>query len=493
MPGQRPGTGPNPDRTGPGGIRHDVQRPSLGGRPGLDRRPGFNGRPEGPGRPGPDGVNRPGRGGWSGGGPGGRPGQNWNGQGWRGQGWNGRQGHFNRWSAFNRGWINGYWTGFNNGLWTGFGLGSFGFGGFGWGWPGFGLGGFGWGYGGFGHGLGFGGLGWGLPAWYFGSSCYNWGYWPYYNPYFQQQTVLVDVPVGVATEAVPFDYSVPINTEVAPQASASDEAEALFDQARALFKQQGYEPALQITDQALQKLPNDAALHEFRSLVLFALGRYNEAATGLYAVLAVGPGWNWATLIGLYPSVDVYTQQLRLLEDYLHRHRDSASAAFVLAYHYMTAGTPSHLKAAVKMLRTVVQLQPRDTIAPQLLAQLEKATGEAAPAPAAAAPPAVAPPAAEAPARTFPIEGSWTAKPNDETTITLKIEPGGRFTWVVSEKGQDRTIEGDSTHGNNLLTLSSSAGGVMVGKVTWTDETRFTFRLSAGPADDPGLSFTRSP
>jgi hypothetical protein len=33
-------------------------------------------------------------------------------------------------------------------------------------------------------------------------------------------------------------------------------------------------------------------------------------------VLSVGPGWDWTTLIGLYPSIDVYTTQLRALEDF---------------------------------------------------------------------------------------------------------------------------------------------------------------------------------
>ncbi len=43
-------------------------------------------------------------------------------------------------------------------------------------------------------------------------------------------------------------------------------------------------------------MPNDAALHEFRALVLFALQRYDDAAAALYAVLTAGPGWDWATL-----------------------------------------------------------------------------------------------------------------------------------------------------------------------------------------------------
>ena len=38
---------------------------------------------------------------------------------------------------------------------------------------------------------------------------------------------------------------------------------------------------------------------------------YKEAAATLYAVLSVGPGWDWTTMIDLYPSEQVYESQLR--------------------------------------------------------------------------------------------------------------------------------------------------------------------------------------
>ena len=42
--------------------------------------------------------------------------------------------------------------------------------------------------------------------------------------------------------------------------------------------------------------------------------RYDEAAAVAYTVLTAGPGWNWTTLVGLYPDVDTYTNQLRAVE-----------------------------------------------------------------------------------------------------------------------------------------------------------------------------------
>ena len=44
--------------------------------------------------------------------------------------------------------------------------------------------------------------------------------------------------------------------------------------------------------------------------LLFALQKYPESAAAIYAVLSAGPGWDWTTMSGLYPNVNVYTQQL---------------------------------------------------------------------------------------------------------------------------------------------------------------------------------------
>jgi tetratricopeptide (TPR) repeat protein len=133
------------------------------------------------------------------------------------------------------------------------------------------------------------------------------------------------------------------------------------------FKQGDYTRALQLVDSALVTMPLDSVLHEFRALILFAQGNYNEAASILHPVLLAGPGWNWSTLLGLYPDVQVYTAQLRALERYRNEHKDSASARFLLAYQYLTCG---HDEAAVKELRKVVALQPNDQLSGKLLQQL---------------------------------------------------------------------------------------------------------------------------
>ena len=156
-----------------------------------------------------------------------------------------------------------------------------------------------------------------------------------------------------------------------------------FDSARESFKSGDYAKALELTDQAISQLPNDAALHEFRGVVLFALHRYEDAAAPLYAVLAVGPGWDWKTLVGLYSDVSVYTDQLRVLERYCSVNPRSASARFVLAYLYLTQGNTD---AAVQQLKRVVALQPKDTISARLIERLAPAGSGPANQPPAAAP-----------------------------------------------------------------------------------------------------------
>ena len=128
-----------------------------------------------------------------------------------------------------------------------------------------------------------------------------------------------------------------------------------------------YKTALAQVDQAIAQVPNDTVLHEFRGLVLFALGRYKEAAAADYAVLSAGPGWDWTTLSALYPNVDVYTAQLRALEQYAKSHPAASEAKFLLAENYLTCG---YTDAAAAQLKEVVQLDPKDQLSAQLLSSI---------------------------------------------------------------------------------------------------------------------------
>jgi hypothetical protein len=169
------------------------------------------------------------------------------------------------------------------------------------------------------------------------------------------------------------------SNEAPPAPSREDptvnDANKQFDAARTAFKEGDYAKAQESVEKAIALLPSDATLHEFRGLTLFAQKQYKEAAAGLYAVLAAGPGWNWETMSKLYPNADTYTKQLRALEAYTGEHPKDASAHFLQAYHYLVLGSKD---AAVQQLKEVVQLQPDDKLSTALVKALT--AGDSAPA-----------------------------------------------------------------------------------------------------------------
>ena len=222
-----------------------------------------------------------------------------------------------------------------------------------------------------------------------------WGYLPYSNPYCGEPVVV---------EGATIDYSQPLALAApaggdADSQSTSDQATELVDAAHDAFYQGDYAGALKQCDQAIALQPNDALLHEFRGLALFALHRYDEAAGAVYAVLSAGPGWDWTTLTSFYPEVNVYTEQLRGLEEYTSANPNSAALRFLLAYHYMICG---HDDAAADQLEAAVQLDPKDRLSAQFLDDAE--AGDAKATTAAAQPAAPAKPMDAA-----ALVGDWKA------------------------------------------------------------------------------------
>ncbi|MGO9114795.1 MAG: tetratricopeptide repeat protein [Thermoguttaceae bacterium] len=308
---------------------------------------------------------------------------------------------------------------------------------------------------------------------------WSWGYWPYYNPYYGGSFV-----AGSA-----FDYSQPIVVAQAPVApagapaglTAEQQATPLFDAARNAFMQGDYKTALAQVDQAIAQVPNDTVLHEFRGLALFALGRYKEAAAADYAVLSAGPGWDWTTLSALYPNVEVYTAQLRALEQYAKSHPATSDAKFLLAENYLTCG---YTDAAAAQFKEVVQLDPKDQLSAQLLKSISApgATEQATPSqPAAPAKPADA----------ASLVGNWTATRADSATIKLALANDGKFTWELDQNGKPQQFSGTYTVADNLLVLKQSDNPMMVGQVASLASDRFNFKLAGDNPSDPGLTFVR--
>jgi tetratricopeptide (TPR) repeat protein len=284
-----------------------------------------------------------------------------------------------------------------------------------------------------------------------------------------------------------YDYSEPVMTApmeptssgAAPPSNVPPEVVSKFDQAREAFLQREYTKALALTDESLKQLPHDAVIHEFRSLVLFAMGRYQEAAAVINAVLAVGPGWDANTLIGLYPDMDTYTAQFRALEKARNENPKSADIHFLLGYHYLTCG---YSDAALTEFRQAAELQPKDTVAASLVATLSPRDTKTQSAPAAdKVPPAI--PADK-------LAGTWTAT-KDTAKFTMKLEKDGKFTWGFTRGARKEEVKGVYVMEANVLAMEPDAGGVMLAELTLKGDNDLTFQMIAATKEAP-LEFRRA-
>ena len=448
-------------------------------------------------------------GGWSGGGfeggGGGGYGGGWGG-GYGGGGW--ASPYYGNWYRGNS--ASSFWTGLGVGALSSFGASSL-----------LGLGGYGYGYSGVASPLyDYGAYSYfptwsasNYGSWGLGSVASDWLYSGYTNPYYS--TYLLTQPA--TTAPVVYDYSQPINVATAaPSATIVDSTEQVFSAARDSFKAGDYQRAVDLSDQVLTQTPNAAVVHEFRGLSLFALKRYDEASAVAYAVLSAGPGWNWSTLVGLYPDVDTYTNQIRALEGFVRSNPGSASGQFLLAYHYLVQG---HEDAAAAQFEKVTRLEPKDQLSASFVKALKKVS-EAAPMASAAPPQAPVPPgpapasgaSAQPPAAKgndqpstqsqsataeppppppASMAGTWTAKPAPEVTIVLKLTKDGAFTWEVDSKGQKQIIEGKAGFKDGTLALVQPNGPPLAGKVTEDGPDKFVFAPPGANDKDKGLTFTR--
>jgi tetratricopeptide (TPR) repeat protein len=369
----------------------------------------------------------------------------------------------------------GYWGG--NYGWGGYGPGGY---------AGYGPGGYGngWGYGYGGYGFGYRPLGWGLGAWGLGALAYNSGYLGYYNPYYS----------GGANYGG-YNYSQPLpvvyTDSTTPAAGSNGSSpDAILDSAAGAFQQGDYDRALDLVNKGIAQYPSDSVLHEFRGLILFAKGDYQQAASTIHSVLAVGPGWNWQTLRSFYPDVATYTTQLRSLEAFTQQNTKDAPSRFLLAYHYLVGG---HNDAAARKLNEVVAIEPRDQVAADVLKMIT------APAPSQAADQAATPaPQQVDPANTRPapgpavdptaLVGTWSAARDDGAQFKLTLNKDGSFVWNFTQKEGTQEFKGKYTLEGNVLALQRSEGGSLVATVT-PDGKNFNFKLLGAPPQDPGLNF----
>lgn len=320
-------------------------------------------------------------------------------------------------------------------------------------------------------------------------------------------------PLPQASPVTPEQYG----SDVSPESEATDPqtlaAMADFEQARSAFYSSDYDGALDAVHRAIEQLPDDAALHEFRGLVLFAQGNYQEAAATVHAVLSGGPGWDWETMSGLYPSVEVYTTHLRALESYARANTQSADARFLLGYHYMTEG---YQDAGLRQFERVLELQPDDALAQRIVQSAQPTESEsediplvvpgptfAAPSDETAEPDVVETPPAppESDRRTGEhsaakptveqLTGSWSADNEQGAKFQLTLNDDGTFTWRFTEGDQTGSLDGKYEVAGDLLVLESDSGPPMIGRISEAGADEFKFRILGTAEEDPGLKFSK--
>lgn len=228
-------------------------------------------------------------------------------------------------------------------------------------------------------------------------------------------------------------------------------------------------------------MPRDAVLHEFRSLVLFALQRYPESAAAIHPVLDVGPGWDWKTLSGLYPSVETYTAQLRTLEAAYKKDPKAAELQFLLGYHYLSCGYPDE---ALLRFRGAAELRPDDAVTAYLVATLAPAGVPLATPATVTAPKAI-------PAES--LAGSWTAMGPNSSAYSMKLQKDNTFTWSFSRGVRKQDAKGVYTVEGNVLAMEPDTGGVLLAELTHKEPDGLHFKMVGAAKDDPGLDFRRSP
>jgi hypothetical protein len=91
------------------------------------------------------------------------------------------------------------------------------------------------------------------------------------------------------------------------------------------------------------------------------------------------------------------------------------------------------------------------------------------------------------------LVGTWISTRGDDGKITLVLKENGEFSWAFNKTGNAGNLAGEfAVKEDNLLVLSSP-DSQLVGKVSFTDDSKLSFVLADGPRGDSGLTFDRQP
>ena len=325
----------------------------------------------------------------------------------------------------------------------------------------------------------------GLVVWGLGNLAYRTGYQHYCNPFYSQPIIIgsASIDYGYPISVQPSQYETYYRgneTSVDPNETA---ALARFSEARQAFYNGDKATALNSINQAIALMPDDTTYHEFRALVLFSNGQYKEAAETIYAVLAVAPGWDWATMKTLYRENQLYIDELRALEAYVRGNEDAAGARFLLAYHYITIGYPEHASAK---LREVIALKPDAQLAQDLLNLLDDDK------PVEELPPPNQDPFAEMRTPVVAAEklvGTWKAERVDGDIFVNFSD--GSFSWDYKLLQNDSKFAGSYSIERDILMLATPEGSQLSGTITFSSPDKFNFKVLGAGENDPGIDFVK--
>ncbi len=90
------------------------------------------------------------------------------------------------------------------------------------------------------------------------------------------------------------------------------------------------------------------------------------------------------------------------------------------------------------------------------------------------------------------MTGTWKAQPAQGVAITLTLQEGGDYAWEVDSNGQKQSISGKAGFKDNELALFQQEGPPLVGKVTQSEASKFTFAPTGAGEKAPGLTFTKA-
>lgn len=139
-------------------------------------------------------------------------------------------------------------------------------------------------------------------------------------------------------------------------------------QGETAFWDGNYASAIDDWMQVLAAGPRNPVLVLMLGQAYFAAGNYQEAAAMTREGMQALPQDRWGVVISnrkeLYANPHAYASQLQQLESAVKENPKDSAQRFLLAYHYASLGYP---QPAVTQLHQVVELDPRDETAIQLL------------------------------------------------------------------------------------------------------------------------------